>query len=71
MLIQGGMVMIIPLSRGLSQSQYDGANQSQSIKKSSEQDDTRFFIEVHLFASKLVLVVAIHTLIDITRQTHN
>jgi hypothetical protein len=41
----------------------DGANQSQSIKKSSGQDDTRFFFtEVHLFAGKLVLIVAIHSL---------
>ena len=39
---------------------------SQSIimntKKSSKQDDTRFFTEVHLLAGKLVLVVEIHSL---------
>ena len=54
--------MIIPPCRGQSQSQYDGANKSQSIKKSSKQDDTIFFTKVHLFASKLVLVVVIHSL---------
>ena len=46
----------------MSQSQDDESNQSQSIKKSSDNDDTRFFTEVHLLASKLVLVVAIHSL---------
>ena len=30
--------------------------------KSSDNDDTRFFTEVHLLAGKLVLVVAIHSL---------
>jgi hypothetical protein len=30
--------------------------------KSSEQDDIRFFTEVHLLAGKLALVVAIHSL---------
>jgi len=30
--------------------------------KSSGQDDTRFFTEIHLFAGKLVLVVVIHPL---------
>jgi hypothetical protein len=38
--------------------------------KFSDNDDTRFFTDVHLLAGKLVLVVAIH-LIGITRQTHN
>ena len=33
-----------------------------NAKRSSDNDDTRFFIEVHLLASKLVLVVAIHSL---------
>jgi hypothetical protein len=44
--------------------------------KSSEQDDIRFFTEVHLLAGKLVLVVRfthfeVHALISITRQTRN
>ena len=44
--------------------------------KSSGQDDTRFFTEVHLLAGKLVLVVAIthlevHVLIGITCLTRN
>ena len=30
--------------------------------KSSDNDDTRFFTEVHLLAGKLVLVVTIHSL---------
>ena len=47
-----------------------------NTKKSLGQDDTRFFIEVHLLAGKLVLVVAIHSLrvhalIGITHQTLN
>ena len=33
-----------------------------NTKKSSDDDDTRFFIEVHLLTGKLVLVVAIHSL---------
>ena len=33
-----------------------------NTKKSSGQDDARFFTEVHLIAGKLVLVVAIHSL---------
>ena len=33
-----------------------------NTKKSSDNDDTRFFIEVHLLAGKLVLVVVIHSL---------
>ena len=63
--------MIIPPCRRQSQSQYDGANQSQSIKKSQEQDDTRFFTEVHLFDGKLVLVMAIHSLRDSRTNWHH
>ena len=33
-----------------------------NTKKSSNNDDTRFFTEVHLLAGKLVLVVVIHSL---------
>jgi hypothetical protein len=33
-----------------------------NTKKSSRQDDTRFFTKVHLLASKLIHVVAIHSL---------
>jgi hypothetical protein len=33
-----------------------------NTKKSSEQDDIRFFTEVHLLVGKLVLVVVIHSL---------
>jgi hypothetical protein len=61
--MQERMALIIPTYQGMSQSQDDGANQSQSIKKSSDNDDTRFFFtKVHLLASKLVLVMTIHSL---------
>ena len=63
--------MIIPQCQGQSQSQYDGANQSQSIKKSLDNDDTRFFTEVHLLAGKLVLVVTINSLKDSRAHWHH
>jgi hypothetical protein len=55
--------MIIPTCRVMSQSQ-DGANQSihRKTDENLRQGDIRFFIEVHLFAGKLVLVVVIHSL---------
>jgi hypothetical protein len=42
----------------------DEVNQSSTREpiKSSDNDDTRFFTEVHLFAGKLVLIVAIYPL---------
>ena len=39
--------------------------------KSSHKDDIRFFTEVHLLASKLVLVVAIHSLRDSRANWHH
>jgi hypothetical protein len=62
--MQERLAMITPICRGMSQSQ-DKANQSINHKKTNEilgQGDTIFFTEVHLLASKLVLVVAIHSL---------
>ena len=55
--------MFIPTCREVCQSQ-DGDNQSitRQPMKSSDNDETRFFIEVHLLVGKLVLVVAIHSL---------
>jgi hypothetical protein len=46
------------------QSQDDEANQSitRQPMKFSDKDDTRFFTEVRLLASKLVPIVAIHSL---------
>ena len=35
------------------------------------QDDTRFFIEIHLLAVKLVLIVAIHSLEDSRANWHH
>jgi hypothetical protein len=55
--------MIIPTCRGMSQSQ-DGANQL-ITREPNENPRTRrhkiFFIEIHLLAGKLVLVVVIRT----------
>ena len=52
-----------------------GDNQSITIEILEDNDDTRFFTEVHLLADKLVPVVAIHlevhALIGITRLTRN
>jgi hypothetical protein len=39
--------------------------------KSLEQDDTRFFIKVHLLAGKLVLIVAIHSLRGLCANWHH
>ena len=36
-----------------------------------EQDDIRFFIEIHLLAGKLVLVVAIHSLGGLRANWHH